>query len=128
MCDDFELSMKQVPVLIFGDLNIPPAPEDASVGTPWHWLSRPRKFISERKAFQQLLEAGSFQDSTASCGLTWHPEPHRYYQGVGIGQRLDLILLPHRWKVLSRKVRHLDTYSDHRPVIVEFSASINSAP
>jgi exonuclease III len=116
-------TINQLPVLVLGDLNVPPAPEDVSVGTPW--LPRPRTFISERKAFQQLLEAGSFQDSTSSCGLTWHPEPHRYYQGIGIGQRLDLILLPHQWKVLSRKIRHFDTYSDHRPVIVEFSTSLS---
>jgi hypothetical protein len=104
--------------MLVGDLNVPPEPEDISEHHPW--VTQPRNYETERASFQHLLQCGQVYDTTSKSGFTWHPEPHLYNQRAKVGQRLDLTLLPKDWVVTDCNIRHLDTFSDHRPTIVSF--------
>jgi exonuclease III len=110
-----------VPVIIVGDMNVPP--EERDVAASHIWLKQAREYITDRESFKTLLNLGELQDTTRGHGFTWHPEPHCYHQHAGVGQRLDVILIPQSWQVLKCQTRYRDNFSDHRPVLVFFQAS-----
>ena len=108
----------KLPVLVVGDLNVPPSSEDISENP--NWVLQPRNYEQERARFQQLLKSGRLCDTTAKSGFTWYPEPHIRNQLAKQGQRLDLTLSPEGWTVVDCNVHHLDHFSDHRPVVLTF--------
>ena len=110
-----------VPVIIVGDMNVPP--EERDVAASHIWLKQAREYITDRESFKTLLNLGELQDTTRGHGFTWHPEPYCYHQHAGVGQRLDVILIPQSWQVLKCQTRYRDNFSDHRPVLVFFQAS-----
>ena len=112
------VSKLSLPVMILGDLNVPPTDNDISEVR--NWLPENRSFDIERGSFERLLRCGGVADVTKGSPFTWHPEPNHEWQLAGVGQRIDFTLLPKGFWVTDIQVRDMERLSDHRPVVVSF--------
>ena len=93
------------PVIVVGDLNVPPTEADVTITQPWTCRGAhprgPVDFADARRGLETLMATCNLRDA-AGCShvKTWFPSPSWKSQQKDIGMRLDLVLIPEGIEVL----------------------------
>ena len=106
-----------LPLIVMGDINVPPTDNDISTVTPW--ATAGCDYSHSRAVLQGIIRDGPLIDVGSSRHtFTWFPSPTWRSQKLQIGMRLDLVLVDWLFKVESYHVNTSIRGTDDRPVTV----------